>query len=81
MDTSKEIGRFKISEDTDIVVREGMYKDQDYIDVRQYVKATEEGGYTGWTKKGIMLKPEQIGSLMKILKTVETVVDEEGVPF
>ena len=73
MDTSKEVGRCKKSDDTDWIIRVGEFKENTYIDVREYQKSEN---YMGFTKRGIMMRPEQVSEIITILTKALIEVDE-----
>lgn len=56
---------------TKIVFSTTEYKGQIYVDMREHVTSTTEGGYTGFTKKGIRLRGDQLDEFMSKLKELK----------
>lgn len=68
MEQDKELGRIRLNDTTEVVIRQTEFKGQHYIDVRKYLKSAT---YTGWTKQGISIPVGQFEELLAILKGVE----------
>lgn len=64
----EEIGRIKLSESTEIVVRKTEFKGEKRIDIRKFVK-TEK--YTGWSKQGISIPVGNWRDVLEILEKVK----------
>ena len=56
---------------TKIVFSTTEYKGHTYVDVREHVTSTTEGGYTGFTKKGIRLRGDQLDEFMSKLQELK----------
>lgn len=63
----RELGKIKLNENMDIIVRESDWKDTVGIDIRCYMTSQK---YTGPTKKGIRIPKEKINELRDILSRV-----------
>ena len=68
---------------TKIVFSTTEYKGLVYVDMREYVTSSTEGGYTGFTKKGIRLRSDQFEeflSKLQELKGALTAVEADKKP-
>jgi len=63
-----EIGRIKLNDSTDIVVRIVEFKGQKRLDIRKYVTSEK---YTGWSPKGISIPLENVKEIKEIINKIE----------
>jgi len=63
-----EVGRFKKSDQSEIIGKLTTWKDDLYIDLREYI---ESEGYTGPTKKGLRFHSENWEEFKKLVQQMD----------
>jgi DNA-directed RNA polymerase subunit F len=66
----EELGRIKVNDTTDIVVRIVEYKGEKRLDIRKYVTSQR---YTGWSPQGISIPLENVKEIKEILEKIQSV--------
>jgi len=64
----EEIGRIKMGDNVDLVVRKTEYKNQLRVDIRKFVKTKS---YEGWSQQGISIPFENWNEVFEIFKKVQ----------
>jgi hypothetical protein len=70
--TERELARFPKKIGVALVVRVTLFKDQPGIDLREWVE--EEGGYKGWSKKGVRIPYGERASTIQRLREMQAIV-------
>jgi len=65
MDKAEELCRVRRDDQVDIVVRQGEYMGNSYVDIREYLKADS---FEGFTKRGIRLPADLYSELVAKLQ-------------
>lgn len=68
IEVEEEIGRIKLSDSTEIVIRRTEFKGEQRIDIRKFVK-TEK--YTGWSKQGISIPVGNWKDVLDLLQKIK----------
>lgn len=68
----QELARFPKKMGVELVVRLTLFKDTPGIDLREWVE--EEGGYKGWSKKGVRVPYAERASTLARLREMQQVV-------
>jgi len=64
---NEEIGRVKLSDTVDIVVKKTEFRGEERIDIRKYIKTKR---YTGWSQQGISVPVRIWKELYTILEKI-----------
>jgi len=77
MNGLNQIASLAKNSSTKIVFSTTEYKGHMYIDVREFITSTTEGGYTGFTKKGIRLRADQLDGFVSKLQELRGALENE----
>lgn len=69
-----EIGRVEKNKNAQIVVRTSKFKGRQFVDIREHV---ESDNYTGFTKKGVLIRRDLLESLIALLEEAGQAPDED----
>lgn len=70
-------GRVGLSETESIVVKKTKADAYEYYDIRKFVRATEPGGYTGPTKKGITIGVNNFDAVKRLRDALTKLIESE----
>ena len=70
----KELARFPKKMGIELVVRITIFKDSTGVDLREWVNEQTDGGYTGWSKKGVRIPYKDLAKSVAFLKDMQKLV-------
>jgi len=70
----KELARFDKKMGIKLVVRITIFRDSTGVDLREWVDEEGEGGYKGWSKKGVRIPYKDIAKSIAFLKEMQKLV-------